>query len=267
MKALGIAPLTVVLATLLWGCSNSAEDARKLTEATATPVAGQSTASAATQEPTAQPSTATPSPTSTPTPIPGEIKLLESGFVSYTSSLSGYTIPWAAVIQNTSAVQQAYDTKVTALFYDANNVLLKSSDEYLAAIFPGQVVAAGDEFLSGLPSVPARMEVRISGTKWQTGKTTASLTVSDAALVADRYSPKITAKVTSPFNMDMTNLQTVCIASSGDKYFAVGTSYLNLLPAATTAVADCTIDSRLNVPPGATVRLFVVLTSISSVGE
>lgn len=254
--------------TLILSACNSNEDAKNLTAATATPVQTGTAAAAETTAPrTAPASPPTAAPTATPTPPQGEIKLLESGFSSYTNSLSGYNIPWAAVVKNTSATQQATDTRVTALFYDASNVLLKSTDQTLALIFPGQTTAAGDSFLSQLPSIPARMEIRVSGTKWQTGKSALSLTVTDPAWVADRISPKITAKVTSPFDKDISNLKIVCIASAGDKYLAVGSSYLDLLPAATTAVANCSIDSRQTVAAGATVRLFVSLTSIASVGQ
>jgi hypothetical protein len=195
-----------------------------------------------------------------------ELKLAETGYVSYKDSTGSLIVPWAAVITNPSATQQATSTTVTALFYDASNVLLKSDSTVVTVIFPGQTIAAGSSYVS-LPALPTRMEVRLGGTKFQSSKSTSSLTVAGATYVADKYSPKVTAKVTNPFDQDLKQLKIACIVSVGDKFSAIGFSYLELLPAATTGIANRSVDSRMPVAGGSTVRLFAALSSISSVGN
>ncbi|HSP54975.1 MAG TPA: hypothetical protein VLS25_05250 [Dehalococcoidia bacterium] len=210
---------------------------------------------------------AQPADTHSPTPVPTEkpnVNLSENGFNSYVNSLNQTTVVWAAVLENKSATQQALDTKVTALFYDANNVLLDTDDQTARIIFPAETSAVGSTLVS-VTSAPVRMEVRVSGTKFQTPNSTASLTIGQASFVQDPYSPMVTANIQNPFGADIKNLGVICIITdAAGAYLGVGEGYVDLLPAGTTAQAQCRVDSRLNLGAMAVARLFPSFGFIAS---
>lgn len=165
--------------------------------------------------------------------------------------------PWAVVLKNPNTKQQATDTRVTALFYDSTGILLKTDSETATVIFPGQTTAVGSTYFSP-GGTPAKMEIRVEGTQYQTGASTLSLEVSDPQLILDRYFPTVRAKVFNPFTMDLKDLSLLCIVSDANgKYLAVGSSFLDLLPTGATGIGECDFDSRENTAGAANTRLFV----------
>jgi hypothetical protein len=111
------------------------------------------------------------------------------------------------------------------------------------------------------------MDIRVSGTKFQTPKSTASLAVSEATLTGDQYTTKAVANVTNPFAGDLTNLKIVCIvADAAGHYVGVGIQFLDLLLASSTGQAECPIDSREDLTGAASTRIFVGVSNITSFG-
>lgn len=239
------------------GCSTS-NNAKPIEEgltpaATATQVATVTSAA-----------TATAAATATSTPPPAKIDLLETGFTSYADSSGNIIGSWAAVLRNTGATP-ADNTKVTAIFYDAAGVVLKTDVDYAALLLSGDANAVGSTYVS-LTAKPAKVEVRISDTKWEASPVAFKLAVTEVVYAPDRFSPQIRAKVANTLTKDINYLGIVCMMVESDgRYSAIGTAYLELLPAGATGVATCSLDSRMVSTSGATPRLFVNYSSITAV--
>jgi hypothetical protein len=239
----------------------AAEKAAKITDATGTPAIGQSVSPAAPSAAAAPTSPATAIPT--PSPASAKVSPKESGFASYKDSLGNINVAWGVVLENGSVTQQAVNTRVTVLFFDASNVVLKTADSTVAVIFPGQLSAAGDSLQ--MTAIPTRMEVRLAGTSFQTGQTTSALAVSDVALKRGSYDSTVSGKISSPFAKDIKDLKVICVVNAADgSYLGIGRHYLPLLPAASTTVAECSLDSRFKLE-GGNARMFVSFSNITDI--
>lgn len=258
----------VFIAAAAFGCGSGeeqADDIRDAGQAPATNTPEQATGTPAQVESTPRPTAA---PTSSPTPAPKQPVVAESGFTTYTDSSGNIIGLWAAILQNPNEKQPIGDTKITALFFGADNVLLKTDVDYVSLLLPGQLTAAGASYVA-LTAKPARIEIRVEqGRVLEALERPVSFTVSDIAYVPDRFSAKITAKVSNPIAKDVSDLSIVCMMVASDgSYAAIGNTYLELLPAGTTGVTSCSFDSRLGVPAGSTPRVFVAFSSITSIAD
>lgn len=256
----------MIIAIALAACSTKQRN-KALEDATATPYttsSPQATSTRIAEATSLSPSSPTASPT--PTPVAATADVIQSGFATYKNSLGDTTVTWAAVVQNKSSDESVEDVEVTALFYDAADVLLKSDAQDIVAIRPKQASAAGSAYVT-VSSEPARMTVRVTHGDFVAGASTSNFTVADAALKVGTYSTTVQAKVTNPFDKDIKNLEIVCVVTNAaGTYLGVGTSFLDLLPAATTAVASCDLDDRLNVGGGSP-ALYVSVANITSIPD
>lgn len=175
---------------------------------------------------------------------------------------------WAAVLQNTDTGHQATDTNVTALFYGADNVVLKTDQQTITLFLPGMVSAAGSTFVS-LTAKPARIEVRVAGTKFVAPPSSpVTFQATDVAYVPASFSSAVNGKIANPSSKDISNLQVVCMMVAPDgSYPAIGTGFVELMPAGATSVASCRLDSRLTVPAGSTARMFPSFGFITKIAQ
>lgn len=214
----------------------------------------------------------TPAPTSTPaptaTPVPVEVKVVESGFTAYADSSGTIIGSWAAILQNVDTGHQATNTSITAIFYDANNVVLKSDSTTITLFLPGMTSAAGATYVS-LTAQPARLEVRVAGTKFiDPPQAPLTFEATDVAYAPGQFSAVINGKIANPSSRDITNMEVVCMMVGPDgKFAAIGSTFLELMPGGATTVASCRLDSRLQVPAGSTAKMFPAFGYITQVAQ
>ena len=253
----------VALALALVACSSSEKAA---IEADTESAAASETAAEATKE-SSPTNTPTPKPTATPTPAPKDLVKLDEGFVSRQSSYNNeYVHSWYVILENPSE-KAADGVRVRALFYDANGVLLGTDDTYAHLWAKQRTAVTG---LGASLAAPAdRMEVRIDGSgRFVDVQTELFPTVSDVEIVRERFGGALRGRITSPWNRDVADLRLICILrDSEDTPVAVETAFLDLLPASTTAVGECSFweDEVLNT--AASGEMFVNWTSITEVLE
>ncbi len=252
-----IVPFVIIpFAALLTSCGTDKE-AVTLEDGQATSIIAIGTAAAAITRDVPSPvAEATRPPTLAPTAAPERLRVVESGFAPFTDSSGVVRTPWAAIVENPNISQQARDTRVLALFFDAGGVLLKTDTAYLNVLAPGQVTAAGSSYFSP-GGAPVRMEVRVEGTRYQGGAALPPLQATEIAIVADQFFPSVTGKIANPASADLKDVSLTCIISDANgRYLAVGSAFLELLPGATTAVGSCSFDQRHDVSAATRIALF-----------
>ena len=212
-------------------------------------------------EPTAEPTTPpTPRPTRRPTPRPTptavareELLLVEQGF---TLGSSGGGTNWAQVglvFENpNSATHVARSVTVQLTFYDANNALAGSSEEFLGPILPGQKGALGRPVFDVVNAAEMEVEFRVD---WESVNfDVGAFTFEEVSTTPAQFGGFETRGfVVSSFEDEQENVQVVAIYKDAEGNVLGGEStYVDFVPAGERSPFEISTFSQFTVPVSTT---------------
>ncbi len=210
---------------------------------------------AATPVPAVQ-ATAIPAAPSVPTAAP--LVVQKFGFGQDEQSV-GY----AFILQNPNPTLAIRDSEYRITAYDASEVVLDSTNNYLDLILPGQVMGIGGDLYLDEGQTVARMEVVFKdGTPELAEPSASPFTVQGVTYIKDEYFSRVAGLITSALPEDVTNLITYAVLyDAAGNIIGGGYTYLNFILANSSVGVDVYVSSAGEV---AKAELY---PSLNEVGE
>jgi hypothetical protein len=195
----------------------------------------------------------------------GDIQVVAKGFTQLPpDSIGNSYISYGAVIQNSNADRWiAESVSVNLTFSDAAGTVVKSTNETVAAILPGQTVAVGD---SASAAGATRLEVQALVGKWEEVNTTSgSFVVSGVNTTASVFGMKTNGTVSSTFAKDLKNTEAVAVYyNSGGQIIGGAFTFVDFIPAGGKVGME--VHSSESLSRLAKTEVYLEMTSLSLLG-
>lgn len=156
-----------------------------------------------------QPVTAAPAPAPAPVPAPTQasapsqapaqvqtLRTLASGY-----GQDGIEMAFAFVIENPNPGHML-DGKYQVAAYDSSGRVLDTDSGYITYVLPGQKTAIAASMYLPDNTTAAKLDVQVQTTSSKAFTARPSFSFSNITYLADRWTPKVSATISSPFDKD-----------------------------------------------------------------
>lgn len=170
-------------------------------------------------------------------------------------------VGFGMLIQNPNGGYAVERTMYHVTFYAEDGSVLGVNDGYVDTLLPDQVLGiGGDLYLEKGVSV-ARADFQIMSGDYESSDSIPTFTSDNVKYLTDRYFPKVTGEIVSPYAKDITNLRVSVIAynEAGD-IIGGGYTYLDFVPANGKAAVEVSIKCA---GKPAKVELYASVSSLS----
>jgi hypothetical protein len=204
---------------------------------------GPETASSSTSAAAARSATTAPRPTSTPfasatplprslaspTPRPEALRVVKAGFGQPPDHIA---VGWGAIIENPNPDRAVTGSFYRASFLDAGGREIEYDTGTIDRVEPGQRLALGNNFLLLQPAQIDEIEIEITSSKFAPAPPAVHPTVDQIRYVDSGLRPVVTALISNPRDVTLTDLWVDAVAYDDDGSI-IGGGYraLDLLPA------------------------------------
>lgn len=190
------------------------------------------------------------------------VKVEDNGFTQLPpDSIGNSYISYAAVLKNPNADRWiAEQVSVNVTFYNAANTVVKSTDDTVSIMLPGQTLAVAN---SAQVQSATRMEVQALVGRWeQATSPLGAFTVEGVTSNADDFSLKTNGTVSSTFAKDLKNVEASAVYFDADNKIIGGAfTFIKFVPAGGKTGFEIT--SLQKLPNVARTGVYVGITSLS----
>jgi len=263
MESVRMRALAVVIAMLLFACSNPADEVEDASDGTATTSVATSESSDSTPVGGLQQPWTT---TATATAENKQVAIKEFGFGRGTTQFTDSEVGWAVLIENTSKTQAAESIRLQVTFLDEAGGIVTTETGSLPIILPAQVSAyGGTTYLQDKTKTIQTMKVQALAREWETTDVAESFTTDGVAYQANQFSPKVVGFVTSPFTKDLEQIRVTAVArNAAGNIIGGGFTYLDFVPAGGQSAVEVSVTTS-EIPE--TVELHPELSELTLLGN
>jgi hypothetical protein len=169
-----------------------------------------------------------PTPTASPKPAQ-PLKLVAKGFGS---SNGGTQVGYSFLVENPNTALAVENTSFQVAAYDAAGDVVKTDQGYITLILPGQHRGVGGNLFLPKGMTVVRIDVQLQPKSFVASSVTATFTSDKVLYVPDKYFPKVTGVIQSPYKQDMNQVSVSAVAfDSNGNITGGGLGYVNFVPA------------------------------------
>ena len=192
--------------------------------------------------PGASPSPAPVARQATPTPQPTQpLKIAAQGFGSGVG-LSARTVGWAFIVENPNQSDAAERTSYQIAFYDQAGVVVKTEQNYIELLYPGERRGVGGSTFLGEGQTVARMDVQIKADRFRRSDQKQPFTAEGVAFRPDRFSPKVVGIIRSATDKDVKSVFVSAVAYDGaGTIIGGGFTFVDFVPANGQAAVEVSV--------------------------
>ena len=174
---------------------------------------------------------------------------------------SARQVGYAFLVQNPNPNFSIESMEYQATAYAADGRVLSSNSGYVEVLLPNQQLGVGDSIYVPEGAQVKSLEVQVRSTKFTKSDALTTLTTEKVTYVADRFSPKVTGVVKSPYSKDVKNIRANAVAyDASGKIIGGGFTYIDFVPANGQAAVEISVKTSENPVK---VEIYPVLSALS----
>src|SRR5690606_23676238 len=126
--------------------------------------------------------------------------------------------------------------------YDANGTVLKTDSGYITILFPGEKLGVGGTLYLPDDVEVAKLDVQVQAGEFEPFDDAPVFAAENVTYLPDRYFPKVTGVIKSPFMKDLSSIHVSAVAyNANDEIIGGGFTYLDFVPAQGQAAVEVSI--------------------------
>lgn len=219
---------------------------------TASPVATDARTASASPTPSAS-----PSPTRTPPPAPQAISIVAKGY-----GQNGRSVGFSFIVENSNQGMSVTNSNYQVAAYDSAGSVLKADSGYIEVILPGQRLGVSGSIFLPEGATISRLDTQVKPGTFKAAEAQATFTAENIMYRPDRFAPKVTGVIKSPFPKDAKAIYVGAIPYDAQgNIIGGGFTFLDFVPANGQAAVEILVTTS---SPPAKVDLFPAVTALSS---